>query len=161
MPGPHDELIERFYAAFARRDGAAMQACYAPDVHFRDPVFTDLHGAEAGAMWRMLTGRAEDLEIELGEHEAGEERGSARWVARYTYSQTGRHVTNDVRASFRFAGGLIADHVDEFDLYRWERQALGPVGTALGWTPLLKGAVRRRARAALDEFMAADSQATV
>ena len=42
------ELIERFYAAFDRRDGAAMAALYAPDGHFRDPVFGDLTGAEAG-----------------------------------------------------------------------------------------------------------------
>jgi len=153
----HDSLIERFYSAFAQRDGAAMQACYAPDVRFSDPVFQDLHGPEAGAMWRMLTGRADDLEIDLREHESGGERGTARWVARYTYSQTGRHVTNDVRASFRFSDGLIAEHVDDFGLYRWERQALGPVGTLLGWTPMLRGAVRRRARAALDEFMAKES----
>ena len=108
-------------------------------------------------MWRMLTGRADDLEIDLREHESDGERGSAHWVARYTYSQTGRHVTNDVRASFRFADGLIAEHVDDFDLYRWERQALGPGGTLLGWTPMLRGAVRRRARAALDEFIAKES----
>jgi len=157
MPTSNDSLIERFYSAFAQRDGAAMQACYAPGVRFSDPVFQDLHGPEAGAMWRMLTGRADDLEIELHEHESDGERGTARWVARYTYSQTGRHVTNDVRASFRFADGLIAEHVDDFGLYRWERQALGPVGTLLGWTPMLRGAVRRRARAALDEFMAKES----
>lgn len=157
MPSANDTLIERFYAAFGQRDGAAMQACYTPDVSFSDPVFGNLHGAQAGAMWRMLTGRADDLEIELHEHDADGDRGSAHWIARYTYSQTGRHVTNDIQARFRFADGLIAEHEDEFSLYRWERQALGPVGTALGWTPILRGAVRRRARAALDEFMAAES----
>jgi ketosteroid isomerase-like protein len=157
MPTDNASLIERFYAAFARRDGAAMQACYRPDVSFSDPVFTNLQGPEAGAMWRMLTGRAGDLEIELREHEADGDRGSAHWIARYTYSQTGRHVTNDIQARFRFADGLIAEHVDDFSLYRWERQALGPVGTLLGWTPMLRGAVRRRARAALDEFTAEGS----
>ena len=65
-------------------------------------------------MWRMLTGRATDLKIELHEHEADEESGSAHWIARYTFS-TGRPVVNDIQASFRFADGLIADHVDEFD----------------------------------------------
>ena len=33
------QLIERFYAAFGRRDGDAMAACYAPDASFSDPVF--------------------------------------------------------------------------------------------------------------------------
>jgi len=34
-----DELIQRFYAAFDRRDGDAMAACYAPGARFSDPVF--------------------------------------------------------------------------------------------------------------------------
>ena len=32
-------LIDHFYASFAKRDAAAMAACYAPDAHFRDPIF--------------------------------------------------------------------------------------------------------------------------
>ena len=156
MATPNEGVIERFYGAFAERDGAAMEACYTPDVTFSDPVFQNLHGPEAGAMWRMLTGRSNDLRIELLEHEADDVRGSAHWRAHYTYTQTGRPVVNDVHASFRFAAGLIADHVDDFDLYRWERQALGTTGTLLGWTPIMRSAVRKRARRALDEFMAKD-----
>jgi ketosteroid isomerase-like protein len=156
MAAPNEAVIERFYGAFAARDGAAMEACYAPDVTFRDPVFGDLEGPQAGAMWRMLTGRSNDLRIELLEHEADGERGAAHWRAHYTYTQTGRPVVNDVRASFRFRDGLIAEHTDEFDLYRWQRQALGTTGTLLGWTPIMRSAVRKRARGALDEFMAKD-----
>ncbi len=95
--------------------------------------------------------------MELVEHEADGDQGSARWVARYTFTQTGRPVRNDVRASFRFAGGLIAEHRDEFDFHRWSRQALGAPGLLLGWTPLLRASVRRRARAGLDEFLAGGS----
>lgn len=152
MPTPTETLIDRFYEAFARRDGAAMAACYAPDVRFSDPVFPDLRGESAGAMWRMLTEQGKDLEIELLEREVGDERGTAHWLARYTFSQTGRPVVNDVRASFRFAGGLIVEHQDRFDFHRWARQALGPVGLLLGWTPLVRFAVRRRAAGALEEF---------
>ena len=61
---------------------------------------------------------------------------------------------NDVHASFQFADGLIAEHEDRFDFHRWARQALGLPGLLLGWTPLLRSAVRRRARASLDEFLA-------
>jgi ketosteroid isomerase-like protein len=152
----NEELLERFYAAFARRDGAGMEACYAPEVTFSDPVFVGLRGPEAGAMWRMLTGRAQDLEVRLLDHEVDGERGSAHWRADYTYTQTGRHVTNDVRGSFRFADGAIVEHVDSFGFHRWARQALGAPGLLLGWTPMLRSTVRRRARAALDEFMAAE-----
>ncbi len=152
MAHPNDELIQRFYAAFASLDGASMAACYAPGAHFSDPVFTDLRGEQPGAMWKMLTGRAKDLKIALAEHEADEARGSAHWLADYTFS-TGRKVHNDVRASFRFEGGLIAEHHDSFSFYAWARQALGPAGLALGWTPLLRGKVRGEARAGLEEFL--------
>ena len=158
MTGANEELIERFYAAFAQRDGAAMAACYAPDVRFSDPVFPDLRGPEAGAMWRMLTGRSTDLRLELLEHEADTERGSARWRAHYTFTQTGRPVVNEVTASFRFVDGLIAEHTDSFDFWRWARQALGPTGALLGWTPILRAGVRRRAGAGLDAFMAGEAE---
>ena len=153
MAHPNDELIERFYTAFNARDGEAMAACYAPDARFSDPVFTDLKGDEPGAMWRMLTGRAEDLEVRLAEHEADDSRGSAHWLADYTFTSTGRKVHNDVRAEFRFADGLIAEHRDAFSFYGWTRQALGPVGLALGWTPIVQGKVRRQAREGLDQFL--------
>ena len=149
-------LIERFYEAFGQCNGAAMTACYAPGAHFCDPAFGDLEGDEIGAMWRMLTGRATDLKIELHEHEAGEEAGSAHWIARYTFS-TGRRVFNEIQASFRFSDGLIADHVDEFDFRRWARQALGPTGLAVATLPPLRKAAGRKARAQLDEFMQAES----
>jgi len=149
----NDDLIVRFYAAFARKDGDAMAACYAPGARFSDPVFTDLRGREPGAMWQMLTSRAEDLEVELAEHKADDEHGSAHWLADYTF-RTGRRVHNDIRAEFRFEDGLIAEHRDSFSLYAWARQALGPVGVAFGWTPMVQGKIRREARAGLDEFLA-------
>jgi ketosteroid isomerase-like protein len=152
---PADQsLIERFYSAFAARNGAEMESCYAPDVTFSDPVFQDLHGPEAGAMWRMLTERATDLRVDLLERGAEGDHGTAHWQAHYTFTQTGRPVVNDVRATFRFGDdGLIVEHGDEFDFYRWARQALGTRGVVLGWTPLVRSAVRRRARQGLDEFM--------
>jgi ketosteroid isomerase-like protein len=161
MAGPHDELIERFYAAFARGDGAAMAACYAPSVHFRDPAFGDLNGPQPGAMWRMLASGARDFRLELLEHASDATTGSAHWVAHYTFSQTGRPVVNDVRAAFRFADGLIVDHVDSFDFHRWAGQALGLRGRLLGGTSFLRNAVQRRARARLDDFVASQGSSAV
>src|SRR3954468_1894526 len=138
-------LIERLYSAFGECNGAAMTACYAPGAHFCDPAFGDLRGDEVGAMWRMLTGRATDLEIELREHAAEGHSGSAHWIARYTFS-TGRPVLNDVRASFRFDDdGLIVDHVDEFDFRTWAKQALGPSGHLVALLPPLRAKARQKA----------------
>jgi hypothetical protein len=136
-----------------------MAACYTPDANFSDPVFPGLKGSEPGSMWRMLTGRADDLSVKLVEHDAEDETGTAHWLASYTFTQTGKHVDNDVLATFLFRDGLIADHRDEFSFYRWARQALGPTGLLLGWAPPLQASVRGRARKGLDEFMAADKPA--
>ena len=155
---PRGELqrraVERFYAAFAARDGERMATCYSEDVTFSDPVFPHLRGVEAGGMWRFLTGRSANLRVELHEHEADDSRGSAHWIAHYTFTQTGRAVVNDVRARFRFADGLIVEHRDDFNFHRWASQALGLTGTLLGWTPMLRKGVRRQAREGLDRFLA-------
>ena len=148
-------LIERFYRALDERDGAAMAECYAPDVTFSDPVFPDLRGSEAGAMWRMLTASSNDLRVELLEHDADATTGTAHWRATYTFSRSGRPVVNDVHARFRFADGLIAEHHDSFGFYPWARQALGLSGLLLGWTPLLRNKVRAQASGGLAEFVAA------
>ncbi len=155
MTDAHESVIERFYRAFDKGDGDTMAACYAPDVRFSDPVFTDLRGSRAGAMWRMLTDGGGDLRVELLERQADERRGSARWRAHYTFTETGRPVVNDIQARFRFEDGLIVEHQDEFSFHRWARQALGPVGLFLGWTPLVRAAVRRKAAARLEEFTGA------
>jgi ketosteroid isomerase-like protein len=149
------DLITELYSAMNRHDGEAMAGLYDPDGRFHDPAFGELSGAEAQDMWRMLTGRAEDLEVELVEHSAEGEVGTARWIARYTFTRTGRPVVNDVRARFRFAGGRIAEHDDSFSFWRWARQALGPAGLVLG-LPVLSSLVRRRAREDLAKFRERD-----
>ena len=82
-------------------------------------------------MWRMLTGRAADLQIELPAHDATDTTGTANWVATYTFAQTGRKVVNDIQARFRFApDGRFAEHVDDFSFHTWSKQALGTAGDA-------------------------------
>lgn len=154
MAHANAQLIERFYQAFQRRDGEAMAACYSADVLFSDPVFTDLRGAEAGDMWRMLTARAKDFALTYEGVEADETRGSARWVASYTFTQTGRKVTNHIQANFHFRDGLICQHEDRFDLWKWSRQALGTKGALLGWAPPVQRAIRAQAAKGLAAYRA-------
>ncbi|HZX91712.1 MAG TPA: nuclear transport factor 2 family protein [Rudaea sp.] len=145
-------LIEGFYRSFQQRDGAAMAACYHGNAHFRDPVF-ELQGARVGAMWKMLTSRGADLRVEFANVSADSAGGSADWQAWYKFSATGRPVHNIISARFRFAEGLIIEHVDTFDFWRWSRQALGPIGMLLGWSPMVRGKVRFQAARALDQYM--------
>ena len=145
-------LIESFYQAFQRRDHAAMARCYGPDIVFADSVFA-LEGRRVSAMWRMLCERATDLRIEYRDIQANETAGSASWEAWYTFSATGRHVHNRIRASFAFRDGRIVRHTDRFDLHRWAAQALGLKGLLLGWSPPVQRAIRTSAARALDAFI--------
>lgn len=146
------ELIDRFYRAFQRLDAEAMVACYSADVHFCDPVFTDLRGAEAGDMWRMLCSRAQDFSLTFDGVQADEHEGRASWVASYLFSASGRRVVNRIEANFVFRDGLIVRHHDRFDLWRWSRQALGTKGLLLGWAPPVQAAIRRQAARGLQQF---------
>jgi ketosteroid isomerase-like protein len=149
-PTDNAQVIRGLYDALDRHDGEAMAKLYDPAGRFHDPAFGELTGEEAGDMWRMLTGRAEDLRVELAGHFAEGDSGTAHWIATYTFN-TGRPVVNDIHARFRFHDGLITEHEDSFSFWRWSRQALGPAGLVLGLPPMNQ-LVRRRARDDLARF---------
>ena len=128
----NDSLIERFYAAFAAGDGGGDGGLLYARRHPSPTRSSRICAApEAGAMWRMLTSRATDLRDRVAGARGHGRHGvpvAPTGRAHYTFTQTGRPVVNDVRASFRFRDGLIADHRDDFSFYRWSRQALGAPG---------------------------------
>ena len=64
-----------------------------------------------------------------------------------------RLVHNSVEASFRFQDGKILQHVDEFDLWRWTRMALGMTGILIGWSKPAQNRVRKTAANGLLRFM--------
>ena len=150
---PNEALIGRFYTAFQSRDAQTMAACYHPEIEFSDPAFPRLRGRDAGAMWAMLCARATDLAIEFSDVHADDASGHAHWEARYSFGPRRRPVHNVIDASFGFRDDLIARHVDRFGFWRWARQALGPAGLALGWTPFLRARVQAEARRGLDAWL--------
>lgn len=150
----HDEAVaRRFWAALAAKDADAMADCYAEDATFEDEVFR-LRGAECGMMWRMLFQGASDLAITTRTLHVGDGVARGQWDARYTFTATGRRVHNRIRTRLVLRDGRIADHNDRFAFWRWSRQALGAKGWLLGWTPLVRMAVRKQARRRLDKWMA-------
>lgn len=147
------EIVEKFYQAFARRDWQGMVACYHDDVVFSDPVFPNLRGREAKAMWQMLVTSGTDLVVNFKPPVPDENGIACDWEAFYTFSATGRKVHNVIHAHLEFSEGKIIRHRDTFDLWRWTRMALGTPGVLMGWTPLLQGRVRGIAAARLAKFL--------
>ena len=136
------EVADRFYTAFAAKDGATMASLYAPEATFSDPVFPRLDGRGAGAMWRMLCERGGDLVVRHRVEEADETRATVHWEADYTFSTTGRKVHNVITATLTVGDGRIVSHEDVFDFWAWSRQALGAPGLFLGWTGMLQRKVQ-------------------
>ena len=149
----NEELIQTFYDAFARLDYRTMQNCYSEDPIFNDPVFGVLQGDEVRAMWEMLCKNAKDFSLQYSLIEIDGEYGTCNWAATYTFSKTGRRVANKVKAHMRIQNGKITEHTDEFDIYKWSRQALGLPGVLLGWSGYLKNKIRHDARSRLQKFM--------
>ena len=129
-----------------------MARSYSDAARFSDPVFPDLDAAEVRAMWRMFCTSGNDVDVTFNGVEADDSKGRAHWEAVYSFPKTGRRVHNKIDASFDFAEGRIVRHSDKFDFYRWTRMALGPVGTLMGWTPIVQGQVRTQARSQLKRF---------
>ncbi len=102
----------------------------------------------------MLIGGNPKMKLTYDSVEADESRGRARWIGNYLFSQTGRMVQdNIIYASFEFKNGKIVKHEDSFDLYRWCRMAFGPLGWLLGWTPLFKRTLQKKAAQKLQQFV--------
>jgi ketosteroid isomerase-like protein len=150
---PSQEIISRFYKAFQQRDWQTMQQCYHPEAHFSDPAFPNLKGNEVKAMWHMLCENAQDFSLQFSDIMANNDQGSSNWQAWYIFSRTGRKVHNVIHAEFRFKDGLIIEHIDTFNFWRWSRFALGMTGILLGWTPFLQNKVQITAQKSLQRFM--------
>jgi hypothetical protein len=122
-------LLRRLFAALQARDHEAMAKCYAPTATFRDIAFTLSNRREIHAMWRMICDTGVTVTVE--HLDADDRTGHARTIDRYTFSDTGLPVVNQIQSRFEFENGAIVVHRDECDARRWAEQAFG--GTLTGW----------------------------
>jgi ketosteroid isomerase-like protein len=149
-----NDLISQFYSSFARGNADGMNACYHENVEFEDPAFGILNGDQVRNMWRMLIEKSKgNIKITTEDIKADEMKGSAVWVATYYFGNHKRKVVNRIQATFEFSEGKIIRHKDQFDFWKWSRQALGWKGFLLGWTPVFKAKVRSESRKKLLNYI--------
>ena len=150
----NEAVIHRFYSAFQKLDYKTMWDCYTEDPIFNDQVFGIVEGPEVFAMWEMLCKNAKDFSLEFSNIKLlDQEYATCNWTAKYTFSKTGRKVVNKIKAHMRIQEGKITEHTDEFDIWKWSRQALGLPGLLLGWSGFMKNRIRLNARKNLEKFM--------
>lgn len=150
----NEQIIHKFYTAFANSDTKTMCECYHSDIQFHDPAFGLLKGNEVLQMWEMLIEKSNgNLKIEFSDIKADNFTGSAKWIATYNYSKTNRPVVNEIQANFEFKDGLIINHNDHFNLWKWSRQALGTIGIVFGWTNFMKTKIQKLAKRSLENYI--------
>ena len=141
-----EKILIKFYTAFASADSATMCECYHSKIEFRDPVFGLLKENDVCQMWKMLIERSRDnIKIEFSDIKADDYIGSAHLVATYNFSKTNRKVINVIQAQFQFKDGLIIKHTDDFDIWKWSKQAFGFTGYLLGWTGVFQKKLQQKA----------------
>ncbi|HAT76068.1 MAG TPA: nuclear transport factor 2 family protein [Flavobacterium sp.] len=151
--------ITKFYTAFANADAEQMCKCYHPNIQFSDPAFGLLKVEEVCQMWKMLIERSKgNLKIDFSEVKANEHLGSAVWTAKYNFSRTNRKVVNTITSKFYFQEGLIIKQTDDFNFWKWAKQALGISGLLLGWTIFLQKKIQKQARMSLKTYSEKDNQ---
>lgn len=152
----HTPLIEKFYTAFQQLDAATMNSCYSDEIVFFDPVFGLLKEEEAKCMWEMLCKNARNFSLTYGNITTlDEEYSTCDWMAKYTFSATGKTVINKVKANMRFTDGKIIEHSDAFSVHQWSKQAFGVVGILLGWNTIFQNKIKNKAKKNLLQFMLA------
>lgn len=147
------DTIIKFYTAFSNGNAAQMCECYHANAKFRDPIFGLLKGDDVCKMWKMLVEKSKgNIKIDFSEIKADEYTGSAHWMATYNFSKTNRKVINNISAKFQFQDGLILKHTDDFDIWKWSKQAFGWKGMLLGWTGFMQKRIQDQALSSLKNY---------
>ena len=154
---PNAHLIATLYSSLRDDKPDAAAACYAADAHFEDIAFR-LDGRERILqMWRLVC--SQEVGVTFDSVVADDRKGGANWVARYTFTDTGRKVTNPTTAHFAFRDGLIINHVDECDAMAWATQAYPfPNNLAAGLIgPLRRYVARRKLKQFIEDSRSHDT----
>jgi SnoaL-like domain len=157
-------VVGRFFEAFAASDWQTMARCYHDKASFSDPVYPDLREERIVYMWHQLLGGIETSKSKRGSKKSsslnnlkleyrvlfGDERkAQVQWTATYLYEK--RSVSNQVLSTLAIWDDKIVRQVDEYNFWRWSRQALGLTGLAFGAMPWYQRSVQRSAQSRLEQ----------
>ena len=149
---PNAQLIESLYSAIRDNEPNRAAACYSESARYEDIAFR-LEGRKSiSDMWRLVCSR--EVKVVFDSIVADDNQGTGHWVFRYTFSETGKQVVNDMHSHFSFRDGLIVDHHDKGDAVSWAKQAyFFPKSFLVGHIGPLR---RFGARKKLEEFIQKD-----
>jgi ketosteroid isomerase-like protein len=136
------QVARQFYDAFCKGDTATMENLYAPDVKWKDTIFSFDDRAGTMGMWDILCKPAPDKKFTYKMVSVSGDTVVVHWLADYVL--LGRKIHNDVMATLVVKNGKIVSHEDVYDWGRWARQAFPLGGLVDVWPvkPVLMGVLR-------------------
>ena len=102
----------------------------------------------------MLCKNAKDFSLEFdGIKNLDDGYYTCNWTAKYTFSKTGKKVTNMCKAHIKIENGFITEHSDGWSLHKWSAQAIGIMGQLLGWTGFFRRKLKNQAKRNLMNYI--------
>ena len=150
VTGSTSTVVDRFFEALRRADMSVIDHCYHAQISYSDPLFEDLRGARVALRWRMLLAQAGSFSLEHSLVFADERKAQVQWTADYRLN--GRPVRISMLSTLAIWDDLIVRQVDEYDLWKYCRQAQGLAGVLLGGMQPFQKIIKRRARNELERF---------
>ncbi len=136
------DVVSAFYKAFESKDVDAQEKLYAPNVKFKDAIFSFDNAKDTANMFRSLTKVDPNAKIKFTLDSADGSAVKGHWVA--DYHVLGRPVHNEVSTTMKVVDGKITEHTDDFSWKKWAPQAFpaGALFTLPGLDVLARAAVR-------------------
>ncbi|GIZ08476.1 nuclear transport factor 2 family protein [Flavobacterium sp. UMI-01] len=149
----NEPIIHQFFNGLSKADVLSVVSCYDTNIKFRDPIFGLLTGKDVTAMWSMLLeNNKENIKIEIVNSKSDAYLGTAQWIASYTFKPSNKTIVNHITTHFHFKEGLIIKQTDDFDIWKWSRQALGCKGFLFGWTGYMQQKIHEKAIQSLQKY---------
>ncbi len=150
-------IVTQFFEAFAKHDWRSIARCYHDKASYSDPLFPDLRGERIVYMWYQMLGTAgakqthsmNDLNLEYRILFGDERKAQVEWTANYVYA--GRYVRIEGLTTLAIWDDKIVRHVNEYNFWRWIRQAKGLTGLVFGGLPAYQRNVQRSAQSLVDQ----------
>ncbi|MFL9829379.1 nuclear transport factor 2 family protein [Flavobacterium sp. ARAG 55.4] len=148
-----EKTIHQLYTSIAQGNLSAIDRCYSAAVKFHDPVFGKLTANKVPKMWKMLIQKSyEKPDIEYKIIKINEHTAEVKWKAVYIFGKKKRKIINNIHSVFHFKDGLIIKQNDDFNIWKWTRQAFGLSGFLFGWTGYMQRKIQMKAQSSLSTF---------
>lgn len=139
---PAVAVATEFYNAFVAKDTATMETLYAPDVKWKDTIFSydDRNGTMG--MWRIELDPTNPAKFTYSIASAQGDTVVVHWLA--DYSLFGRPIHNNVMSTLTVKNGLIVQETDDYSWQKWAAQAFPFGSLSNDWPlkPVLMGVLR-------------------